>query len=135
MKAKQFVILLLIVVVVVGGLSYFGYNKYNPSSSKHAVYDTANVWTRYFNRVGAESHDTSTFAIRLIKDSLVNINGSIKRVIDTNYYVPYDSIIKCDTCSSKHKVIKMFILIPKLWMIQDYNKYGQFIIPDSVQLR
>lgn len=136
MKAKQFIIIVLLIVLVVGGLSYFGYNKHNPSNAKHAKYDTANTWLRYFDRVGAKSHDTSAFAIRLIKDSLMDIEGSLKNIIDTNYYVPYDSTVKCDSCPVKHnKTLKIFILIPKLWVLQDYNKYGQFILSDSIQLK
>lgn len=101
----------------------------NTTKYVHKATDTSSSWVRYFNRVGTElvTHDTATYVIRVEKDSCVATLGRDSSwVRDSLYYVPYDSIVKVKSADHPGKdtlvKAKMWILIPKAWVLYDYNK-------------
>jgi hypothetical protein len=135
-----------VIAAIVGGSMVL---KPGPSFT-HQKGDTAMVWVRYFSSIGATTKDTSSYAIRAIKDSfrreaedtagkgpddLIKITKVWYR--DTSYYVPYDTTVavptKADTAASiadtahrkqwtGRKTFRLFVHIPKQWILQDYNQ-------------
>src|ERR1700744_1564168 len=114
---KAIVVIPVVIVLLVGVLLFFGFHQ--SKVSKHNGSDTSTTWIKYFTSVGAVNKDTETFAIRVTKDTNIIIaNNNTQKfekqhIVDSSYYVPYDSLYKCDTCPNKTRVVKIFVLLPK----------------------
>jgi hypothetical protein len=130
---RLFIILLFTVAVIGGGLYLIGTHNKKPVNKSV----TQIIWVKYFTDIGQNTKDTEAFTIRVYKDTLMTINDSVakkyytKFVSDTEYYVPYDTIFRCDSCKIKARSIKVFSHIPKDWVIFDYNKRGAIMTPDT----
>jgi len=137
------ILLGVVVVVAITGLWLFLHNGDASAGTSLSKADTARTWIRYFNhKAPNEAHDTATYALRIIKDSVheVRDTGSKGHVVitkvsqpDTLYFVPYDTVVKVPLhIDSVNKVpdslwhgrarVKVFVPLPEGWLLTDYNK-------------
>ena len=131
------VVIFILMAAVFGTLYYFGTKK--PSKNKTDV-----VWVKYFKDVGENAKDTEAFVLRVTKDTTIRINDTVAKTYRTQhlvgpeYYVPYDTLLRCDTCKDttlRRREVKFFIHVPKQWIIFDYDKHGAIMNNDTMVLR
>lgn len=116
-------------------------------SSKHFKADTSLTWVKYFDSIKPNGQNTTTekFVIRVITDTNLttkDTSGDVVRlrtnkVRDSFYYTPIDTVIHTAShqdslypnilgditkWTGPEKKITQYLLIPKAWILTDYNR-------------
>lgn len=119
-----------IVLIVFAAICSILFGCQSPTAYISQKNDTSRVWVKYFSKRGTingidASKDTEAYAIKLVKDSLIDTVNNVWRRVAI-YWVPYDTLYK-RTDSIKHKdttfIAKMFVRLPdSAWLLWEYPK-------------